>query len=278
MSIPAAPRGARGTIRPLVRAAHAGPAFAVVVLTLLLGVAADLDAGRLVLVGLAVLTGQLSVGWSNDLIDEARDRAVGRTDKPLVAGEVTRATVRLACTVAVVTTVVLSLACGLWAGVVHLFCVASAWAYNARLKSTVWSWAPYAASFGGLVVFVSLAGRPPELPPSWVPLAAALLGVGAHLLNVMPDLAQDEATGVRGLPHRLGPRLLPAVATSVLVLASAVVVVGTGMTRGSVAVLVLVGILAGATVVGRGRVPFLAAIGIALADVVLLVTADKLPG
>ena len=75
---------------PLVRAAHPGPALTVVVLSLLLAVAADLSPGRVLLVGLAVLAGQLSVGWSNDLIDQERDRAVGRTDKPLAAGEVTR--------------------------------------------------------------------------------------------------------------------------------------------------------------------------------------------
>ena len=102
------------------------------------------------LVGLAVLAGQLSVGWSNDLLDEARDRAVGRPDKPLAAGDLGTATVRAACAVAVVATVVLSLACGLFAGSVHLLCVASAWAYNAGLKSTVWSWVLYAVLFRGL--------------------------------------------------------------------------------------------------------------------------------
>ena len=224
------------------------------------------------LVGLAVLAGQLSVGWSNDLLDEARDRAVGRPDKPLAAGDLDTATVRAACAVAVVATVWLSLACGLIAGSVHLLCVASAWAYNAGLKSTVWSWAPYAVSFGGLPVFVGLAARPPQLPPWWVPVAAALLGVGAHLLNVLPDLADDEATGVRGLPHRIGTRRLPAVATAVLVLATLVVVMGTGVTRWeSVAALVLVGVLATVAVTRTGRAPFVAAIGIALTDVVLLV-------
>ncbi|HYF74117.1 MAG TPA: hypothetical protein VD864_14900, partial [Nocardioides sp.] len=72
----------------LVRAAHAGPAVAVVVLATLLAVAADLSPGTVVLVASAVLAGQLTVGWSNDLLDEARDRAVGRTEKPLVSGAV----------------------------------------------------------------------------------------------------------------------------------------------------------------------------------------------
>jgi 4-hydroxybenzoate polyprenyltransferase len=261
-------------LTPLLRAAHAGPALAVVVLSLLLAVAAGLSPGRVLLVGVAVLAGQLSVGWSNDLIDQERDRRVGRTDNPLAAGEVSTRTVRLACALSLVAVVALSFACGLWAGAVHLLCVASAWAYNAGLKSTVWSWAPYAFSFGGLVVFVSLAGRPPELPPWWTPLAAALLGVGAHLLNVLPDLGDDEATGVRGLPHRIGARLLPAVATTVLVAGTLVVALGAGITRASsLAALVLVGLLAALAVSRRGRVPFVAAIGIALTNVVLLVAA-----
>ena len=258
----------------LVRAAHAGPAVAVVVLAVLLAVADDLAPGRVLLVGLAVLAGQLSVGWCNDLVDHRRDRAVERRDKPLATGEVDLRIVQLACGLAVLAVVPLSLACGWAAGVVHLLAVASAWAYNLWLKSTVWSWLPYAFSFGALVAFVSLAGEPADLPPWWMAVAAALLGVGAHLVNVLPDLADDEATGVRGLPHRIGARRLPAVATAVLVAGSVVVAAGTGVTRvGSLAALAAVAVLAVVALTGRGRAPFAAAIGIALVDVVLLVTS-----
>ena len=259
--------------KELLRAAHAGPAFAVVVLATLLAVADGLSAGRVVLVAAAVLAGQLSVGWSNDLHDEARDRAVGRSDKPLASGRVARRTVLVACALAVAATVVLSLACGWWAGLVHLACVASAWAYNFGLKSTPWSWAPYAFSFGGLVVFVSLAGG--EWPAWWLPAVGALLGVGAHLLNVLPDLGDDAATGVHGLPHRLGARLIPPVAALVLLAGTALLVLGAGPERpSSVAGLIVAVLLAGGVVLGRGRAPFLAAVLIALTDVLLLVTAS----
>jgi hypothetical protein len=81
-------------------------------------------------------------------------------------------------------------------------------------------------------------------------------------------------TGVRGLPHRIGGQRLPAVATAVLVTASLVVAVGAGITRpSSVLALVVVAVLAVIAVVRRGRVPFVAAVGIALADVILLVAA-----
>src|SRR5688572_7324843 len=75
-------------LRGLVGAAHIGPALAVTVLSGLLAAAQGLGPGRGALVVAAVLAGQLSVGWSNDLLDLDRDRRAGRTDKPLASGEV----------------------------------------------------------------------------------------------------------------------------------------------------------------------------------------------
>ena len=145
----------------LLRSAHAGPALAVTAVAGLLAVTAGLPPATSALVVAAVLTGQLSIGWSNDLIDVRRDRAVHRTDKPLATGEVGVATVRVACVLALVATVPLSLACGLVAGSVHLrHASASGWAYNLGLKSTAWSWLPYAVAFGALPVFVTLTGDP----------------------------------------------------------------------------------------------------------------------
>jgi 4-hydroxybenzoate polyprenyltransferase len=256
----------------LLRSAHPGPAAAVVLLAALLTVTADLPPARAALVVAAVLAGQLSIGWSNDLIDASRDRQVHRSDKPLATGEVSQRTVRRACAAAVLLTLPLSFACGLLAGATHVVCVAAGWAYNLGLKSTAWSWLPYAVAFGGLPAFVTLAHPDPELPPLWVPLVGALLGVGAHLVNALPDLADDEATGVRGLPHRLGARWAPRVATLVLVTASVVVAATTVDAHPLTAVtsLVLVGALAVVALAGHGRTPFRAAVAIALVDVALL--------
>ncbi|MFC7363399.1 UbiA family prenyltransferase [Nocardioides astragali] len=259
-------------LRGLVGTAHIGPALAVTVLSGLLAAAQGLGPGRGALVVAAVLAGQLSVGWSNDLLDLDRDRRAGRTDKPLASGEVSASVVRACCAVAVAACLVLSLACGAVAGVVHLGCVAAAWAYNLGLKSTPWSWLPYAAAFGGLTAFVTLADG--QAPPWWWPVGAALLGVGAHLLNVLPDLEDDAATGVHGLPHALGRRRIAPVAAAVLVSATAVVLLGAapGAVVAAVAGVVVVA-LAVVVVTGAGRRPFAAAVGIALVDAVLLVAA-----
>jgi 4-hydroxybenzoate polyprenyltransferase len=259
----------------LLGACHPGPALAVTLLAGLLARAVGLGAGGIALVVAAVLAGQLSIGWSNDLIDLARDRTVGREDKPLVDGRVSELSVRIACGIALVATVPLSLACGWLAGLVHLVCVAAGWAYNLGVKATPWSWLPYAIAFGGLPAFISLTANPDALPPLWMSLAGALLGVGAHFVNVLPDLADDAATGVRGLPHRLGARWSQVVAATVLVVAAVVIVVGAPVDSGPLAALALV-VTAGLAVVAlvsHGRAPFRAAIAMSLVDVAMLVWA-----
>lgn len=270
---------ARRTVAGLLGSAHAGPSFAVTLLAAAYGASVALTPGRLVLVTAAVLAGQLSIGWSNDLIDQRRDAAVARTDKPLARGDVSVVTVRLACAGAVVAAVMLSLACGPVAGGVHLVCVAAGWAYNLGLKSTWWSWLPYAVAFGALPLFVTLADPGAGPPALFIPAAGALLGIGAHLVNVLPDLRDDAATGVRGLPHRLGERWTPVLAVLSLVTATGVLTLGLA-TGGSEPpawllgpVLGLVGALALVALTGHGRTPFRAAIGIAGLDVLLLVVA-----
>ncbi len=276
MTAGAAPAPRTGhPVAGLLGAAHPGPALAVTVLAGLLAASAGSSPARTALVVATVLTGQLTIGWSNDLVDLARDRAVGRRDKPLATGAVPVSMARRACGTAVVLTVLLSAACGLLAGAVHLVCVAAGWAYNLGLKATVWSWAPYAVAFGALPVFAVLAQDGPARPEPWMAAAGALLGVGAHLVNVLPDLADDAATGVRGLPHRLGARGAQVTAVVVLCTATAVIALGApGIpVQAMVPALGLVAVLAGVALVTSGRTPFRAAIGVALVDVLLLVWA-----
>lgn len=259
----------------LVRACHPGPTLAVTVLSAAYAVSVGLDPLRVVLVAAAVLAGQLSIGWGNDLIDVERDRTVGRDDKPLAVGDVPASTVRESCVVATFATVVLSLSCGLAAGLVHMGCVAAGWAYNAGVKATALSWLPFAVAFGGLPVFITLSAPGVGLPPWWIPTAGALLGVGAHLVNVLPDLGDDEATGVRGLAHRVGSRGAALLAVANLAAATVILAIGARAISGVVIVLVLTAVtgLAALALVARGRVPFRAAIGIAVLDVLLLVMA-----
>ncbi|WP_318243771.1 UbiA family prenyltransferase [Oerskovia gallyi] len=278
---------ALATARGLALASHAGPTVVVTVLAGFFAAGVGSGPGPTALVTAAVLTGQLSVGWSNDWLDARRDVAVQRTDKPVVAGLVTTRQVHAAALVAAGLCVVLSLATGIVAGLVHLVAVASAWSYNAWLKSTVWSWAPYAVSFGLLPLFVVLAG-PGRAAAPWAMTATALLGVGAHVANTLPDLEDDRATGIRGLPHRLGRTRASVLAPTVLVAAVAVVVLGppgppsvAAWVGGAVAVALAVS--AGVVAVRRtaSRLPFALSMAVAAVCAVLLVLAGPdvaLPG
>ncbi|WP_380166758.1 UbiA family prenyltransferase [Jannaschia sp. R86511] len=249
----------------LLRAAHAGPTVAVTGFALAWGVlGVGLPAAALVLLGAAVLSGQLAIGWTNDWADAGRDRASGRTDKPVAAGQVGRGQVGAAALVAAGLCVLLSLWLGPAAGAVHLVAVASGLAYDLGLKSTPASPLPFAVSFGLLPAVATLAAAAPG-GPAWptvpVLLAAALLGVAAHLANTVPDAEDDARTGVRGLPQRLGPRA-SAVGAGVVVAGAALVLLPGALTgpgsRGPVAaallaVGVLLGVAAAVTVLRVGR-------------------------
>lgn len=256
----------------LARACHPGPTLAVTALTVLLALTAALGPATAVLVVAAVLTGQLSIGWSNDLVDRHRDRAAGRLDKPLAQDDLSARTVQQALGVVLVATVLLSVAAGWRSGLVHLvLVVGSGWAYNLGLKGTAWSWVPYAAAFGSLPAVVWLAGGAAwsSVPPWWMLVVGALLGVGAHLLNVLPDLADDARTGVRGLPHRLGESWTRTLGPLLLLLGSVVVTLAPSGPVPTVAwaALAACSVLAVMAWTAQGRAPFVAAIGMALIDV-----------
>ena len=121
--VPAGGPGAATRLRALALATHLGPTVAVTLVATLLAVAAGVEPGRVVLVCVAVLAGQASIGWSNDWLDADRDRAVGRDDKPVVQGAVDPAVLRTAAVVAVVVAIVLSLLLGVVPGVLLLVLV-----------------------------------------------------------------------------------------------------------------------------------------------------------
>lgn len=270
---PARPGVRRSSAVALLRAAHFPPTVAVTVVVALLAVADGQPPAVTAVVTAAVLTGQLTIGWGNDLADADRDRQVGRLDKPLASGRICEPAVRRALVAAAVACVGLSFAAGWRSALVHLCLgVASGHTYNLVAKRTAWSWLPYAVAFGSLPAVVTLAGGSPRWAPWWLLVTAALLGVGAHFLNVLPDLEDDRATGVRGLPHRLGATRARVVATGLLVAGSAVAALGPAGAppRWALAVLGLVVALGVVALVARGRLPFYAAIVIALLDVSLL--------
>jgi 4-hydroxybenzoate polyprenyltransferase len=228
----------------------------------------------------AVLAGQLSVGWSNDVIDRERDFAAGRKDKPIAAGDVPARLVAIAAAVALVLVVPLSLASGWRAALAHLVGVAAAWAYNLGVKATPLSPLPYAIAFGLLPAFVVLGLPGHPFPPWWITAAGALLGVGAHFVNVVPDIDDDIRDGIRGLPQRIGRLGATIVAGVLLTAASCVLAIGPGVDALGITAIVVTIVLVGAAAVhsrvrADSRWPFRAAIVVAAIDVALLIVRGR---
>jgi 4-hydroxybenzoate polyprenyltransferase len=230
-------------------------------------------------VALAVLTGQLSIGWCNDYLDRQRDAMAERRDKPVAEGLISSRVVWRAAWTALVACIPLSLASGWRAATLHLLAVALGWAYNLGLKATAFSFVPYTLAFGLLPAFVVLGL--PGLPsvPWWIWTTGALLGCGAHFANTLPDLEADEALGVRGLPHRIGATASRWASAALLLAASFVVAFGP---TPSPSLLSLVGLgLVGALVFAATVKPYLfgergafrVSIAVAGLDVVLFVVA-----
>jgi 4-hydroxybenzoate polyprenyltransferase len=221
-----------------------------------------------------MLAGQLSIGWSNDAVDAPRDAAAGRTDKPVATGVISVRAVWIAAVVSLLAALAMTLAIGVVTAVILAVIVGAAWAYNLGLKSTPASGLMYILGFGPIPAYAAstLPGHP--LPTWYATAAAALVGLGGHFANVLPDLAADRATGVNGLPQQVGARwgagAVRAVALVLLLSASVLLVLASSRQWVSLGGLGAAVLLAVIGAVGSGRVPFVAAFGLAAVDVVLL--------
>lgn len=270
----------------LIRASHPEPAFTVTAVTTLLAWGVGHRATGVLTVLAAVLASQLAIGWTNDWIDAERDATVGRTDKPITSGAVSRRVVGLSGLVAALVTPLFGLIGGWPAAACVTVALVSGVLYNWPLKSTPASVLPYAVAFGALPAYVVLAIPGAPTPPAWLVAAGALLGAGAHFANVLPDLEDDARTGVRGLPHRLGAEWSRVAAAALLFAATVTLVFGppgapswTGLAAVAGALVVLpLGWYASHVAAVRGTrsvAIFRAVMLVAVIDVVLLVASGR---
>src|SRR5260221_14646814 len=107
------------TIVALARSSHPEPVVAVTALSGSLALTAGRGLGTLWVV-LAVLAGQLFVGWANDYLDRSRDPAAAPPDKPLATHALTPRTVGVAALAAPAAAAPLSLPSGLPATIAPL--------------------------------------------------------------------------------------------------------------------------------------------------------------
>ncbi len=162
--------------------------------------------GPAYVIAFGVFTGQLIVGWSNDLYDYADDLKHNRLNKPLVAGTITTKYLTNWLRFMVPFSFVANLLgpLGFKGGLVYMFGISMGVAYNFYFKFNIFSWLPFALAFAALPSCIAVSKD--IAPPVWRWLGGALLGSAAHFINVIKDIDQDRASGIGGAPQRIGKR------------------------------------------------------------------------
>ena len=187
----------------LAKASHFGPSLLVTSLSYFF---AQLywQPGSALIIALGFFSGQLIVGWSNDLIDYADDLSHKRINKPLVEELITRKFLQswLAVMIPVALFINLFGPLGFVGGGLSIFAIVWALGYNFYFKFNIFSPLPYAVAFA--ILPSCMAFSQDKTPPTWMWLGGALFGMAAHFLNVLKDMDQDHASGIKGLPQRCG--------------------------------------------------------------------------
>jgi len=194
------------TLVGFIKASHAAPTAAVTIVFTLFAWNLGWRGEPLLGVFVAVIAGQLSVGWSNDAFDAPTDREANRTNKPTLAYGIRPRSLWLAAVTALTLSCVMSwTVAGLIGGTFHVFALTMAWLYNTVLSRTWWSWLPYALAFGAVPAFLTYGynGQPPQI---WMVAIFAIVGVSAHIANALPDIDSDIAAGMQGFVISLGPK------------------------------------------------------------------------
>ncbi len=205
-------------IRGLLQAAHFLPTLIVTSIAFVFGVHLWWE-GPAYVIAFTVFTGQLVVGWSNDLYDFADDQRHGRSNKPLVSGLISKEYLRKWLTFMVPFSFVVNILgpLGIKGGLLYWLGIGFGVAYNFYFKFNVLSPLPFAIAFAALPSCIAISKS--ITPPVWMWLGGAILGCAAHFINVIKDMDQDRESEIRGLPQRVGKSGSIAIAGALLAIA-----------------------------------------------------------
>ena len=204
-------------LRGLKQACHFGPTVIVTTIAFVFGTYYWWE-GPAFVIAFTVALGQLVVGWSNDLYDYKDDLAHGRTKKPLVSGLITPQYLTKWLRFMVPFSFIANLLgpLGIKGGLVYMFGIAWGVAYNFYFKFSAFSPLPFAIAFAALPSSIAISKG--ITPPLWMLLGGSIFGMAAHFINVIKDMKEDQASGIQGLPQRLGTKRSVIVAITLIAL------------------------------------------------------------
>jgi 4-hydroxybenzoate polyprenyltransferase len=190
-------------LRGLLKAAHFGPTLIVTTISFFFAMHYWWE-GPAYVIAFGVFTGQLVVGWSNDLYDLDDDLKHQRTKKPLVSGLISKQYLHKWLRFMVPFSFVANLLgpLGIRGGLVYMLGISCGVAYNFYFKFSWLSPLPFAIAFAALPSSIVISKN--INPPLWMLFGGALFGMAAHFINVIKDMNEDQASGIKGLPQLIG--------------------------------------------------------------------------
>lgn len=211
-------------VRGLLKASHFIPSLIVSSIAFAFGIHYWWE-GPAYVIAFTVFTGQLVVGWSNDLYDFADDQKHQRLNKPLVSGVITEKYLRSWLIFMVPFSFVVNILgpLGFKGGLLYWLGIGCGVAYNFYFKFTFLSPLPFAVAFAILPSCIAISKD--VTPPLWMWLGGALLGSAAHFVNVLKDLDQDRASEIKGLPQIVGKKASITIAAVLSIIALVVLVI-----------------------------------------------------
>jgi 4-hydroxybenzoate polyprenyltransferase len=151
-------------VRALLRATHLMPSLAVTSFVAIFSICLRISPTIVLLIVLATLFQQFSVGLSNDWLDWQRDFTSGRSDKPALSGHITRNQTRNAALTFVIAALMTGLQISAFAEAIMLLMLVAGWSYNLWLKSTLVSFLPYFVGFALLPYLAAQRTLPTRFP------------------------------------------------------------------------------------------------------------------
>jgi len=191
--------------RGLLKASHFGPTLLVTAISFGFATYYWWE-GPAYVIAFGVFTGQLVVGWSNDLYDFEDDLKHKRQSKPLVNAVITKAYLQKWLIFMVPFSFVANLLgpLGIKGGLIYMLGVGFGVAYNFYFKFSILSPLPFALAFAALPSCIAISKA--ITPPTWMWAGGALFGMAAHFINVIKDMKADQISQIKGLPQRLGTK------------------------------------------------------------------------
>jgi 4-hydroxybenzoate polyprenyltransferase len=195
-----------GAIRSLIFMGHPGPSLLVTgVLVAIAGLAEHRVPDGILVVQLvgAMLPVQLCIGVINDVVDLPADTDA-KPHKPLVRGVMARSTATWVGVVLGAIGLAIAATINLATLGLDALALGAGLSYDLGLRRTPFSWVPWWAGMAVLPLegYASVGSIPSRLL-LLIPLSA-LIAIGLHFANALPDIDGDRRAGRRSLPVLAG--------------------------------------------------------------------------